>query len=1190
MRWVKNGPDIPAKIIQAVEDGKVVFFCGAGISRQAGLPDFRGLVDAVYAKLHRNRGLLSGEEKAFENEDYDQVFALLEMAIKEPGLVRREVAEALDLAADADTETHRSLLKLATDPQGRCRLVTTNYDRCFFHHLDPKIRIDAAPRLSVPKPGRWNSVVHLHGFLGDCGLYKEELVLSSADFGAAYLVDGWATRFLRELFQHFIVLFVGYKADDLVVKYMLQALAAGLAERGEEPRAFALAQIEDNEESTKSSWKAKGIEPILYPKVDSHIALHETLRRWAESASTGLLGRRSIVAEHLRQPPPADHDEVVDQVVWALSDEKGATARYLAEDEGSPSPGHWITVLDEHDLFSLGNVPLVSNVGAVTNFQRLHPVTANLASWLTRHVADATILDWALAKGGSLHTDFRWLIRYALKKDKANPTPDIRRAWSFLARHQPDVGTGGFGDLFSLARRVDSGVWDLQLKSEITAIIEPRLNLKRDRLKDIVRKAGKSEFDSYPLDLDIRFAGGEETPYVLASIDKRPDRDSLLTALLADCTGYLRRAMEAQEFFEQASGDHDWTFISLRSIDPAVGGQHRSTLAKLITLTAACMDSASRASLALARSHVEYWKTINYPVFRRLVCFALTRPNLFTPAVGLAYVLGNDPVLWHYSCRSELRQLLAYIWPVLNRMQSTSLMNRILDGPPAAFYPNLSEEEFASVSTDAISERLSILESSDRPLPARATGLLKRLKQKQEQERSRSPVEKRSIADLSPPEIAEILRDGFPEAGFYSTQWKDVVSNDWPLAVDVLRQLFVIDKWPADVWAHALSHILSLINSGAEGKETAPLLAMVMSAPQEFVVQNLHSFGLLLHFLPKLKDASADDFYWPLWDKAFDAARSETATEVPVVENLTVAMNTPIGGLTDALFQWVGKRPDGDMEERFWERLRLACDATSNWGTAARCYAAMHLVWLFARQPRWVSATLLPSFDWNRPDEAKLVWQGFFYGPAFSETLWTALKKDFLATFENIETLDSEPARLFYQTVGRIVVHEPNWLNNDEGQRIVTYTTPSGREQIAWVLWSNLEAAGDKAAVLWRERIGPWLEECWQPDEALKDEQTSHNLISLALSAGDALPEAVDLIVPRLKTLDRAESAIYAVGRSKAPDQFPSASLRLLDKVINRKHRFYKGELESVLARIAEAWPEAKVDQRFLELSNFAAG
>ena len=40
MQFVSQGPDIPDQLWQDHEDGKVVFFCGAGISRPAGLPVF----------------------------------------------------------------------------------------------------------------------------------------------------------------------------------------------------------------------------------------------------------------------------------------------------------------------------------------------------------------------------------------------------------------------------------------------------------------------------------------------------------------------------------------------------------------------------------------------------------------------------------------------------------------------------------------------------------------------------------------------------------------------------------------------------------------------------------------------------------------------------------------------------------------------------------------------------------------------------------------------------------------------------------------------------------------------------------------------------------------------------------------------------------------------------------------------
>lgn len=48
MQFVTNGPDIPEALLEAHEEGRVVFFCGAGISYHAGLPGFKGLVDKIY--------------------------------------------------------------------------------------------------------------------------------------------------------------------------------------------------------------------------------------------------------------------------------------------------------------------------------------------------------------------------------------------------------------------------------------------------------------------------------------------------------------------------------------------------------------------------------------------------------------------------------------------------------------------------------------------------------------------------------------------------------------------------------------------------------------------------------------------------------------------------------------------------------------------------------------------------------------------------------------------------------------------------------------------------------------------------------------------------------------------------------------------------------------------------------------
>jgi NAD-dependent SIR2 family protein deacetylase len=51
MQFIANGPDIPDSLLQAHEEGRVVFFCGAGISYPAGLPGFGGLVQELFQFL-----------------------------------------------------------------------------------------------------------------------------------------------------------------------------------------------------------------------------------------------------------------------------------------------------------------------------------------------------------------------------------------------------------------------------------------------------------------------------------------------------------------------------------------------------------------------------------------------------------------------------------------------------------------------------------------------------------------------------------------------------------------------------------------------------------------------------------------------------------------------------------------------------------------------------------------------------------------------------------------------------------------------------------------------------------------------------------------------------------------------------------------------------------------------------------
>ena len=58
MQFIENGPDIPDSLLQAHEEGRVIFFCGAGVSYPAGLPGFRGLVEKFIKKMEQNSQML----------------------------------------------------------------------------------------------------------------------------------------------------------------------------------------------------------------------------------------------------------------------------------------------------------------------------------------------------------------------------------------------------------------------------------------------------------------------------------------------------------------------------------------------------------------------------------------------------------------------------------------------------------------------------------------------------------------------------------------------------------------------------------------------------------------------------------------------------------------------------------------------------------------------------------------------------------------------------------------------------------------------------------------------------------------------------------------------------------------------------------------------------------------------------
>jgi len=300
----------------------------------------------------------------------------------------------------------------------------------------------SAPLLPIPKPSRWNGVVYLHGLLPDTVDETElnRLILTSGDFGLAYLTERWAARFVSELFRNYTVCFVGYGINDPVLRYMMDALTADemLGESRLEAYAFAC-YSEGKKEQAQIEWEAKGVTPLLY---GDHSALHLTLKEWASTYRDGVQGKEMIIAQHASTPPlaPSQSDFAVSQVLWALTDERAA--KYFADLNPVP-PLEWLEPLSEdeckhRDLSRFGVVansnedkklcfsrffrpapythsPWMSVVSPSMRESNWDKVMLQLAHWLIRHLDDPKLIIWLADHGGQLHEEFARLIRNQLE-------------------------------------------------------------------------------------------------------------------------------------------------------------------------------------------------------------------------------------------------------------------------------------------------------------------------------------------------------------------------------------------------------------------------------------------------------------------------------------------------------------------------------------------------------------------------------------------------------------------------------------------------------------------------------------------------------------------------------------------------------------------------------------------------------
>ena len=783
MQFVTNGPDIPERLLQAHEDGRVVFFCGAGVSYPAHLPGFASLVTKLYGVLGTTPNAV--QQAAIKAEQFDTAIGLLEDDIvggREA--VRQALATILtpDLSIPNATGTHQALLTLGRSREGCIRLITTNFDRLFEEVIVAKslpVRRYRAPQLPIPK-NRWDGLVYLHGLLpaaptaGDLDC----LVASSSDFGLAYLTERWAARFVSELFRNYVVCFVGYSINDPVMRYMMDAHAADRRSGDASPEVFAFGSYSKaRQEARANEWRSKHVTPILYREHNRHAYLHRTLRTWAETYRDGVGGKERIVVECAMARPMAStkQDDFVGRLLWALSDPCGLPAARFAEMNPVPSLD-WLGPLSEqrYSHADLGRFGVISKVAPDDQFgfslthrpspYHLAPWMAivdagargvrwdeamrQLARWLIRHLDDPTLLLWLAKWGGQPHADLVWLIENRLDElaklerdgntaeltgirtnaPNAIPGPLMRTLWHLLLN----------GRLKSAARGTGVYRWRDHFKRDgLTATL--RLELRdsltpRISLSESFRGLSEGDDRSEPKCIKdiVEWEIVLTADHVHSGLRDLQQDERWITALptfLSDFSALLRDALDFMRELGGAGDKSDRSYMQQPSIaeHPQNNDSHSWTV--LIHLTRDAWIATAAHSPERANRAAEAWWDIPYPLFRRLAFFAAAQGQVIPRRRALDWLLGDEHWwLWSVETKREAVRLLVALAPQLDHAMLAQLQQAILAGPPRAmFREDLEAEAWTDLVDRSVWLRLAKLAASGANMSSDGSGRLSEL-------------------------------------------------------------------------------------------------------------------------------------------------------------------------------------------------------------------------------------------------------------------------------------------------------------------------------------------------------------------------------------------------------------------------------------------------------------------------------
>lgn len=1251
MRFFDGGPSIPDALLASRDEGQVVFFCGAGVSRaRANLPDFAGLATAVADALGSSRESPARKLLALATSDStridgiggllptDRVFSLLESEFEVED-VRNAVAQALRYPASVDRSAHRSLLDLARGPDGAVRLVTTNYDR-LFEEEDPEAGFYVPPALPRPnRPQEWSGIINLHGRLGDdftAPPPSQEFVLSSTDFGRAYLSDGWATAFIRGLMEPFQLVFVGYAADDPPVQYLLEALNGR-----SEGRLYAFQSGQPD--VARALWSSKGVEAIAYSAEDQHKALWSTLEAWADRARSPEGWRKKLLRRAAEGPaalepfergqvkhlvsssagalaflnasPPADWlcvfdpalryraplRDVAGVIAWdpfdafGLDDDdppqRNANDERIGRNE-LPTSAWSALVADPIDRSALDDwsVASISGLRAI-NRPSLPPRLGRLAQWIGR-VADDPVTPWWAASAGGLHPDIIRQVRLGRLQDASEA---VRRAWSLIATHHEHAGSDFDMRWLEFSEEIKAAGWSEAALLRWADLLAPRVTIQS------VRGAPpRALVEGEPL--TWRGILGADVDYP----DER-DRPPLPNALLPLAASLVRR--QIQDGLRLEAYAREFVYLNIPPIrpDPTIEGDTYSReygISKLLFRYVELLRKLTRTDPTLAMNETGAWP--GDELFDRLRIWAMGEWS-FWPVADVAKQIRDmaGEHLWSMHGQRDLLLTLKARWPELSAIDRKVIISRLSKGPD----DRDSDDGEAQRRARKASASLTVLEwlaKEGCDLGPTYVTLKARL---------------RRAAPEWRPEWADRAAESYEgSVGFVGSDEDTTVLEDAPLREILARAAEAGGRdWRRMTERRPFSGLVkqrparafkALMTSAAAGehpawaweaffwdearKSDSTRLRTVIGErlallSPDVVRAHLRTVTHWLQAANKGMPTPGAGWFSRLWDKVLDVLRTtpelgrSSVSGSSRVEWVTQALNSPGGDLAMALMEMDARL---DEEAKAFDAGWLARIETllSIPGDIARSTAVIllrNLGWFYYWAPDWSARWLLALLTGDE-DDRDAFWDGLLSaGSPPPARLYERLRPEMIALAAS-QPDDDQAKRLagvLLSGWGSRRRDRSRYVSDADMRELLIVAGDDFRSSILYALdrWARKQPP-------WRKNLRYFLAHVWPRQRVAKTPRISGRLFDIAIESERDFARMVDLVVPLMTVVERNALFLFKVTRNKSwIEKQPVALLKLIYKALPRDAGDWPYGAEEAVNRLAQQ-PAVAVDSRMIEL------